>query len=258
MRKYLILFLSLICFTAIAQQPIKNFERAQTKFDIPIARVPIVKNGDTTYYQVYGSLQGLLDSVGITIPITDSLNQRGNALRSSDSLFYRQCPTCPYNFVTKIDTSNVNEYGTLTSPLVGFIYYKSCPTCPNQIIPDRFGYIQDFGSNKSIIFATGEDIEFNDGDGYINLVGGPTTYRLQEDTLNEIGNLNIIGDSIYYQKCPTCIDSLVGVMTGFLNQGEYRNDAHAGSFGVLIDEYYEAAANNTMGLPRGTLRRRKY
>ena len=153
-----------------------------------------------------------MDSLGFG---NDTLvgNEFGNALRTNDSLFYRQCPTCPYNFVTKIDTSNVNEFGTLTSPLVGFIYYKSCPTCPNQIIPDRFGYIQDFGSNKSIIFATGEDIEFNDGDGYINLVGGPTTYRLQEDTLNELGNLTIEGDSIYYQACPTCVDSLIGVIT---------------------------------------------
>ena len=203
MRQYLIIFLSLICFAAIAQQPIKNFERAQTKFDIPIARVPIVKNGDTTYYQVYGSLQGLLDSVGIAIPITDSLNQRGNALRSSDSLFYRQCPTCPFNFVTKVDTSNVNEFGVPRFSNDS-LYYKACPTCSETF----YGKVRHYADPDSVI-----------GNEYGTLFKGDPT-------------------EIKYTPCDTCAEQVISdnyIIVDDQGGGQFEWIIPEGGGSILLD-----------------------
>ena len=60
-------------------------------------------------------------------------NEFGSALRVSDSLFYRQCPTCPFNFVTKIDTIIGNEYGNMLRSSDS-LYYRECPTCGYDFI----------------------------------------------------------------------------------------------------------------------------
>lgn len=80
--------------------------------------------GDSTYGE---PIWAVIDGLG------DTLNQRGNLTILHDSLFYRQCPTCPFNFVTKIDTIIGNEFGNMLRSSDS-LYYRECPTCGYDFI----------------------------------------------------------------------------------------------------------------------------
>lgn len=151
-----------------------------------------------------------LDSLGFAIP--DSTNQRGTVLRVSDSLFYKQCPSCSYSFVTKIDTSNTNEFQTLIMP------GNSTVTLSNGGGTMSFNGISgitvdDFGG---AFFIAADDPSPTNELGSIRRSGDSLFYtrsdvyseqfitKIDTSNVNEYGNVSISNDSIFYQACPTC------------------------------------------------------
>ena len=154
------------------------------------------------------------DSIGI-----------GTLSRSSDSLFYKQCPSCPKAFITLIDTSNINEmtylndYGSFqelvtpdgntilfAGPAPGGVYLNlDYPNHYSILVNEADG---DPDNENGVLSRSNDSLYYQKGPSYLK------TFATLIDTsnINERGNLTIEGDSIYYQKCPTCIDSLIGVI----------------------------------------------
>jgi len=135
-----------------------------------------------------------------------------------------------------------DSLGLMDSIYINGVWYSDGDTVE---ITDTYVQFFDGGSLQTITFTTGETIVFdpftpeyafleNVGGGYYRLKFTPTvidtfervgnkirlslasdnefTKELTLDNTNQLGNLTIEGDSIYYQKCPTCIDSLIGVI----------------------------------------------
>lgn len=135
-----------------------------------------------------------------------------------------------------------DSLGLMDSIYINGVWYSDGDTVT---ITDTYVQFFDGGSLQTITFTTGETIVFdpftpeyafleNVGGGYYRLKFTPTvidtfervgnkirlslasdnefTKELTLDNTNQLGNLTIEGDSIYYQKCPYCIDSLIGVI----------------------------------------------
>jgi len=135
-----------------------------------------------------------------------------------------------------------DSLGLMDSIYINGVWYSDGDTVE---ITDTYVQFFDGGSLQTITFTTGETIVFdpftpeyafleNVGGGYYRLKFTPTvidtfervgnkirlslasdnefTKELTLDNTNQLGNLTIEGDSIYYQKCPYCIDSLIGVI----------------------------------------------
>jgi hypothetical protein len=135
-----------------------------------------------------------------------------------------------------------DSLGLMDSIYINGVWYSDGDTVT---ITDTYVQFFDGGSLQTITFTTGETIVFdpftpeyafleNVGGGYYRLKFTPTvidtfervgnkirlslasdnefTKELTLDNTNQLGNLTIEGDSIFYQKCPTCIDSLIGVI----------------------------------------------
>ncbi|HRG64315.1 MAG TPA: hypothetical protein PLV12_00855, partial [Saprospiraceae bacterium] len=127
------------------------------------------------------------DSIGI-----------GTLSRSSDSLFYKQCPSCPKAFITLIDTSNINE----------------------------MTYLNDYGSFQELVTPDGNTILFAGpapGGVYLNL-DYPNHYSIlvneaDGDPDNENGVLSRSNDSLYYQKGPSYLKTFATLIdTSSINE----------------------------------------
>jgi hypothetical protein len=81
------------------------------------------------------------------------------------------------------------------------------------------------------------------------LSGGTGSGGTSVTGLTISGNTLILSQS---DNTDVSIDLIAGLV-----KGEYDNDSDASSNSVLVGEVYEMSATNTLGLPRGTLKRRK-
>jgi len=169
------------------------------------------------------------DTLFVGIIDTSSINERGVPRISNDSLFYKECYVCTEYYYGKVihpndpDTIVGNEFGTLFKGDPDQIKYIACDTCAQQVISDNYIIVDDQGGGQFewIIPEGGGSILLDTTSTIMGLVSqydiGGGNYHLKvripdRDSLNELGNLRIEGDSIYYQKCPYCIDSLIGVI----------------------------------------------
>ena len=86
-------------------------------------------------------------------------------------------------------------------------------------ITDTYVQFFDGGSFQNVTFTTGETIVFSGpapGGVYLDNLGGGyygiLVNEVDGDIDNEKGSARMSGDSIFYKKCPYCVDSLIGVI----------------------------------------------
>lgn len=114
--------------------------------------------------------------------------------RSNDSIYRKEGPSGTPIFITKIDTSNVNEYGNV-SISNDSLFYQKCPTCPIEfkfVIPTGTGEATTVTDGVTIDFTkTGDDITAEVIDGsitaakldrpYLESLTTANNYRLRQN-----------------------------------------------------------------------------
>lgn len=215
----IILFL-LLTFSAFSQSGVRpnQIQGSPYKGGVLVAKAAYYDHARKDTFYIYQHMP--IDSLGI-VGSADSFYINGEWVYNGDTVNISGGGGDPDSIVG-------NEIGSFFRSSLTEISYLPCPTCIPETVDD---YQADLSYNDAIgygeIYFTNNlnfiTFDSTDANNYVRLEKystGPDKYRLKvihpndPDTLvgNELGNLRIEGDSIYYQKCPTCVDSLIGII----------------------------------------------
>lgn len=159
-----------------------------------------------------------------------------------DSLLYRPCPTCSYQFASLIDISDSNELGEIV--MVGSdMYYRPCTGLG---INCALIYIGPFDQSTSNEY--GNSLRSNDSLFYKPCPSCAYSFVSLIDTsnVNEYGNISISNDSLYYRQCPTCSYVYKGMVgsTDSTNYSTYRTAFYRAPLPRYLSEKRETEVNS--------------